>query len=177
DGYVGSSTKMAGKLAARGWGDFSQELMQPQEYVEEPNMISSKGEMPCLKPGDVVSIKGHVWISLGTCDDGSILIVHSTNGHMSRTGQPGGGVAIGAIGLSEDCEAFKLADEYMSKYYPEWYRRYPARLCSPGTYMNIEGDVAGRFTWDTTAAGGLSDELRVQDMKPAEVLKLCFGEQ
>lgn len=176
DGYVCSSTRMAGKLADRGWGDFSQELMSPSENGDQPNMISATGEMPCLKPGDVVSIKGHVWISLGTCEDGSILIVHSTNGHMSRTGQPGGGVAIGAIGLSEDCEAYKLADAYMSKYYKEWYRRYPARLCNPETYLKIEGGVAGRFTWDTSSENGLSDEENVQDMSPAEVLKLCFGD-
>ena len=176
DGYVCSSTKMAGKLAARGWGDFSQELMLPSENSDQSNMISTTGEIPCLKPGDVISIKGHVWISLGTCDDGSILIVHSTNGHMSRTGQPGGGVAIGAIGLSEDCEAYNLADEYMSKYYKEWYRRYPARLCNPDVYLKLESDAAGRFTWNTAAEGGLTDELHVQDMKPEDVLKLCFGE-
>ncbi|MBO4652252.1 MAG: hypothetical protein J5649_02935 [Lachnospiraceae bacterium] len=176
DGYVGSSTKMAGKLADRGWGDFSRELMLPSENSDQPNMISATGEVPCLKPGDVISIKGHVWISLGTCDDGSILIVHSTNGHMSRTGQPGGGVAIGAIGLSEECEAYKLADAYMSKYYKEWYRRYPARLCNPDTYLKLESDAAGRFTWNTEAEGGLTDEFGVQNMKPADVLKLCFGE-
>jgi Periplasmic protein TonB, links inner and outer membranes len=175
EGYVCSSTKMAGKMADRGWGHFTQELMKPADDASAgANKISADGRIPDLKPGDVVSIKGHVWISLGTCDDGSVVIVHSTNGHVSRTGQPGGGVAIGAIGLSEDCEAYRLADEYMSKYYGEWYRRYDTHLCSPDTYMKIEGEVAGRFRWDTESGKGLTDEEHVQDMTPSEVLKMCF---
>lgn len=164
EGYVGSSTKIAKGLYNRGWGDFSQEVA--------PSDTNSYK----LRPGDVVSIKGHVWISLGTCDDGSVLIVHSTNGFVSRTGQPGGGVAIGAIGTSKDCEAYRLADAYMSRYYPEWYRRYEVSLSKPETYYKIEGDTAGRFTWARDAVNGLTDELGVQNMKPADVLKLCFGE-
>ncbi|MBP5489956.1 MAG: hypothetical protein J6Y10_05090 [Lachnospiraceae bacterium] len=165
DGYVCSSTKMAKMLADKGWGDCSQELKNTGEEWSHP-----------LRPGDVVSIKGHVWISLGTCKDGSILIVHSTNGFVSRTGQPGGGVAIGAIGSSKDCEAYKLADEYMAKYYPKWYERYEIALSNPDKYLTFEGDTAGRFAWDVDTAGGLTDAEHVKEMTPAEVLKLCFGE-
>ena len=165
DGYVCSSTKMAGRLAGYGWGDFSQEM----PGIADENDIR-------LLPGDVVSIKGHVWISLGTCEDGSILIVHSTNGHVSRTGQPGGGVALSAVGRDTNCEAYRLADKYMSKYYPEWYSRYPVSLSDPEKYLKIEGDTAGRFSWNTAGGAGLTDEARVQDMTPAQVISLCFGE-
>ena len=42
-------------------------------------------------PGDIMSMNNHVWISLGTCDDGSIVIAHSTRSD-SYAGYPGGGV-------------------------------------------------------------------------------------
>ena len=40
--------------------------------------------------------------------------------------------------------------------------------------MKIEGEVAGRFRWDTESGKGLTDEEHVQDMTPSEVLKMCF---
>lgn len=42
----------------------------------------------------------------------------------SYAGQPGG-VQIDAIGTSKDCQAYVVADTYMSKYYADWYDRYP----------------------------------------------------
>ena len=165
-GYVGSSTKMARRFAEEyGWGTFSKTI------------ASSEPDGYKLRPGDIVSIKGHVWISLGTCSDGSVLIVHSTNGFVSRTGQPGGGVALGAIGTDTECEAWKLADTYMSKFYPEWYSRYTVSLSNPDKYFNSDADDAGRFSWDTTSGAGLSDELGARDMSPEQILKYCFGEK
>ena len=165
EGYVVSSTKMAKKLSETyGYGDYSGTLgdQDPDGYK--------------LRPGDVVSLKGHVWISLGTCDDGSVVIVHSTNGYKSKTGQPGGGVAIGAIGYTKDCQAYQLASRYMTEYYPEWCSRYDLTLSDPDHYLKIEGDTAGRFTWNTSSSEGLSDPDGVQNMKPDQVLKICFGE-
>ena len=127
-----------------------------------------------MKPGDVMSTDGHVWISLGTCRDGSVVILHSTPAN-SRTGQPGGGVEISAIGSSEECEAYQLADRYMAAYYPEWYSRYPVKLADPETYFTFEGENAGRFTWDTSGRGkGFSDGEGLRDMTPAEVLAWLF---
>ena len=165
-GYVCSSTKMAKRMAEEyGWGDFSQKVAPSESNTYK------------LRPGDVISMKGHVWISLGTCDDGSVLIVHSTNGILSKTGQPGGGVALGAIGWSKDCEAYQLADKYMTEFYPEWSSRYSVALSSPDNFFYMEGDTAGRFTWDTTSGKGLTDDLGAQNMKPSEILKYCYGEK
>ena len=154
DGYVVASTKFAQSLADKGWG------------VRTQNREN-------VKPGDIVSIKGHVWISLGTCDDGSVVILHSTPS-ASRTGQPGGGVQIGAVGRDSSCEAVQLAEKYMSRYYPKWYERYGVPLNSPDVYFSFGADTAGVFSWDT-AAGGLSDPEGIQGMKPAEVLREIFG--
>ena len=161
EGYVGGSTGCAKRLGNKGWGTWTQDIKAPD---------GKNGYE--MKPGDVMSINGHVWISLGTCDDGSVVIVHSTPS-KSRTLQPGGGVQISAIGASESCEAYVLADQYMSRYYPAWYERYPIYLCDPAVYFTFTGENAGRFTWDT-AGGILTDPEGLQGMKAADALELLF---
>lgn len=162
EGYVGGSTGTSKRLANKGWGSFTQDVKAPD---------GSNGYV--MKPGDVMSINGHVWISLGTCDDGSVVIVHSTPS-KSRTGQPGGGVQISAIGTSEDCVAYALAKNYMETYYKEWSDRYPIYLCSPETYFTFTGENAGRFSWDTSGKGVLTDPEGLQNMKAEAVLDFLF---
>ena len=110
-------------------------------------------------------MRGHVWISLGTCSDGSILILHSTPSD-SRAGSPGGGVQLSAIGNSVSCEAYRLAERYMAAYYPEWYARYPVKLCSFSSYTAC----AGHFTW---SAGYDPDGYLTRS--PAAILQDLFG--
>lgn len=117
-----------------------------------------------LRPGDVFSMKGHVWISLGTCSDGSILILHSTPS-PSRSGSPGGGVQLSAIGSSEGCEAYRLADRYMREYYPQWYARYGVKLCPAASYTAC----VGHFTWSAD-----HDPDGFRSMTPAAVLENLF---
>lgn len=162
DGYVGGSTGFAKRLSEMGFGEWTQDIEAPAEDNDYT-----------MKPGDIMSINGHVWISLGTCDDGSIVILHSTPAD-SRTGQPGGGVELSAIGASEDCEAYALAEQYMSEFYPEWYERYPVKLADPETYFTFEGENAGRFTWDTTRED-FSDPEKMQEMKPNAVLAYLYA--
>ena len=158
EGYVGSARNMAKDLADAGLGEWTKDIK------------TASGEVD-LKPGDIMSISAHhIWICLGTCDDGSILIAHCSPSD-SRTNMPGAGAQISAIGTSTDCEAYKLADEYMSKYYPKWYERYPIYLTDPDVYLDTEKGNAGRFRW---TANGLSDYEGIQNMKPADVLKVLF---
>ena len=82
---------------------------------------------------------------------------------------------LSAIGLSEECEAYQLADRYMSEYYPEWYERYPIKLADPDTYFSFTNEETGRFTWDTDQ-GELQDPEGVRDMTPAQVLAFLFKE-
>ena len=134
------------------------------------NIISD----PDFRPGDIFSTSGHVWISLGTCKDGSILILHSTPA-PSRTGQPGGGVELSAIGDSEECDAYKLADKYMSQYYPEWYARYPIILKDYDKLTKTTDENAGKFSWYVTGEnGGLTDPEGYRNMTPEEVLEDLF---
>ena len=169
EGYVGASTKFAKKLSGKGWGEWSQRITYPGGIPEQDQTDST------LKPGDVISIRGHVWISLGTCADGSILIVHSTPS-KSRTGQPGGGVQISALGNDKNCEAYVLADRIMSSYYSEWYERYPVCLADPGVYMMFDGDQAGVFSWYTDGSSGMiTDPDHLSEMTPQRLIETLFG--
>ena len=157
EGYVGKASAFARNLSGKGFGTMT-----------EPGLQSG------LHPGDIVSIDGHVWISLGTCSDGSVVILHSTPS-LSRTGQPGGGVQIGAVGFDENCEAYRLADHYMSTCYPEWYERYPAALKGPAAYLYCPAGMTGRMVWDVSGNGVLTDPEGVQSMTPETVLRSLFG--
>ena len=164
DGYVGFASGFSRKLSEKGWGTWSHQVQIPDGTDET-----------AMKPGDIMSMNGHVWMSLGTCSDGSIVILHSTPS-FSRTGQPGGGVQIGAVGPDESCEAYVLADRYMAQLCPEWYERYPVSLKDPQTYFTFDNENAGKFSWDTTGAGGgLTDPEGLQQMGPEEVLQILCG--
>lgn len=165
DGCVMGSTKTAKKLADNGWGEWTQDFVRPVDYAGSD-----------FHPGDVFSISGHVWMCVGTCDDGSLLILHSTAAD-SRTGQPGGGPELSAVGEDESCEAYQLADRYMSEYFPEWYERYPVALKDYEQYTSVENENAGKFSWNLTGEnGGLNDPDHYSDMTPEEILEDLFGE-
>ena len=100
-GYVMKSTDMA--LTYAKWR-FGKAIKNPKQFL----------------PGDIVSMDGHVWISLGTCSDGSVLMVHSS---------PPGVMVCGTEGV-----AMELAEKFMAEYYLDWYERYPD--CSkPTSYL------------------------------------------
>ena len=163
DGYVMSSTKLAKTLAENGWGKWTQNFKKPVNYKDSEFL-----------PGDIFSKKGHVWICLGTCEDGSIVILHSTAAD-SRTGQPGGGPELSAIGESKDCDAYRLADEYMSAYFPDWYARYPIALKNYEEYTHVEGEYVGKFSWNLTGADAvLSDPDNLRSKRPEEILEILF---
>ncbi len=166
EGYVFPSTQNSKRLADRGWGEIRRTI--PNTGVRDDTSVH---------PGDIISIKGHVWISLGTCNDGSILMAHSSPS-LSRGGQPGGGVQIAAIGESKDCGAYKLAQKFMSEYYPEWYERYEADLKKSAVYFDMSNEQAGIFTWNTTGEnGGLTDPDGVKDMDPKVLLNVIYKDK
>ena len=164
EGHVMTSTETALNYSKEGWGSYTRELKRPAGQADS-----------MFLPGDIVSISGHVWICLGTCSDGSILFLHSSPTD-SRTGGHGGGVQLGAIGENKDCEAYKLADEYMSRFYPDWYERYEVVLKNYEQYADMLSDAsAGKFSWDVSGAGILTDPEGVRNMLPSQILELLFG--
>lgn len=162
-GYVVFAKDFAKMLSERGYGTWSRSVSIPD----------GSGSF-AMAPGDIMCMDGHVWISLGTCRDGSVVIVHSTPS-LSRAGQKGGGVQIGAVGWSRDCEAYRLADHYMSVFYPQWYQRYETALKDPGTYFSFSSEAAGKFSWNVSGREGLlADPDHLQEMRPDRLLERLF---
>lgn len=157
EGFVEPAASMATTLAeVKGYGTFSQDTSE-------------------FRTGDIFSLAGHVWICLGSCADGSLVILHSTPSE-SFSGYPGGGVQISAVGTDEDCEAYKLATEYMRRYYPDWNERYAPVCKSFDQYTEITGDNSGRFSWYLDDRG-LNDPDGYAKMTPQEILEDLFQEQ
>lgn len=136
DGYVFKSTNMASEYSQLGWGEL---LENPTSFV----------------PGDIVSIKGHVWISLGMCSDGSTLLVHAS--------PPGVSICGTALKDSIKSQAVTLAEQYMEAYYPKWQAKYPDR------------EVGISYTQNTTvmrwSESVLEDATEFHSLSAEEVLK------
>lgn len=163
ESYVIRAACMAEQYAKRyGWGTLSR---------GKPGCAGDGMSGRILRPGDIFSMEGHVWICVGMCGDGSAVILHSTPSE-SVCGCPGGGVQLGAIGWDQSCEAFGLADYYMSMYYPEWSRRYQAVLKDFDTYTAADSP-GGRFRWFPDARG-LHDPDGIACMDAAQVLGELF---
>ena len=142
EGYVTFSTEMAADFAARGWG----------KLIRNPHK---------LLPGDVVSMEGHVWISLGTCADGSVLLMHSSPPGVSVCGTP----APKSV-RDEECEsiAIQLAKKYMTERYPDWQEKYPNRAVSDAYLEDI---TALRWNEET-----LRDAKKYQSLSGEEIMDL-----
>lgn len=123
DGYVMKSTAMSETLAGYGWGE----------------LIPASGAVN-RKPGDICSMPGHVWLSLGMCQDGSVLLLHSS--------PPGVRICGTLSEEGENTEAVALAEKWMSECYPEWYARYPACGVS---YSYLTDSCLMRWNSDTLA--------------------------
>ena len=142
EGFVCSSTQMAQSLADRGFGTYI-----PAEEMTE------------WLPGDVMSMQGHCWIVVGMCDDGSVLLVHSS--------PPGVRFCGTKLADGSDSQAVALAEKVMQERYPEWYERYPD-CGSSAAYL--EKSSAMRWSEDV-----LSDSEGVRQMQPEAVLDAIFA--
>lgn len=139
EGYVLSSSEMAKTFASYGWG----------EYLP-------KGEVTDWKPGDVASMSSHVWICLGTCEDGSVLLIHSS---------PPGVRICGTKLKGKTSEAVALAKSLMELHYPEWYARFPECEVS-ADYLK-----ADQMRWNQET---FFDAPAIQAMSASEIAALLF---
>lgn len=135
DGYVTKAKNMAAYYANKGWGHF---IENPKKFL----------------PGDIVSMEKHVWICLGTCADGSVLLVHAS---------PPGVSVCGTKGI-----AAKLAKEYMASEHPAWQKNYPKREVS-NSYIE---DVT-LFRWTKTT---MPDAESIQQLTGEEIIKYMMEE-
>jgi hypothetical protein len=103
-------------------------------------------------------MNGHVWLSLGTCSDGSVLLVHSS--------PPGVRICGTLLSDGSRSEAVSLAEYCMKSFYPDWYSRYPD--CSV-SYSYLSGSSVMR--WDTDI---LSNDYNIQNMSADEVVQFLY---
>lgn len=149
-GYVTTSTFFAESLAERGWGKL---ISKPEDFL----------------PGDIVSMDGHVWICLGTCEDGSVLLVHSSPPGVSVCGT---GVVDERRNNSEENDegksiAISLAEEYMRTCHPTWQEKYPNRYVGKNYLENVQV-----FRWNENT---MSDAKELQGLSAEKVLERISG--
>ena len=113
-------------------------------------------------PGDVVSMTGHVWVVLGMCSDGSLVIVHATPPVVQISG------TVNTAG-STNSEAVKLANAYMKKYYSDAAGKYNLCIASKAYVNNVD-----RFQW---SSGSMRDPDGLRNMTAAQVLEKLIGLQ
>ena len=113
-------------------------------------------------PGDVVSMTGHVWVVLGMCSDGSLVIVHATPPVVQISG------TVNTAG-STNSEAVKLAKAYMKKYYSDAAGKYNLCIASKAYVNNVD-----RFHWSSSS---MRDPAGLRNMTAAQVLEKLIGPQ
>ena len=113
-------------------------------------------------------MEGHVWIVLGTCEDGSILLVHSSPPGVSVCGTPvprktekTGNAEM------ENSKAIILAEDYMTNHHAKWQEKYPNRSVGE----NYVEDVVV-FRWSENI---MSDAERMQNLSAEEILERITG--
>ncbi len=142
DGYVLSASKMAEEFANRGLGN----------YIPTANLNQH------WQAGDVMSMEGHVWMVVGMCEDGSVLMLHSS--------PPGVGFYGTALEDGSKSQAVTLAEEVMKTYYPNWYAKYPK--CER-SYSYLTTSSAMRWNRET-----LSDKENLSHMSAEEIVHKIF---
>lgn len=151
-GYVYAASKQAEKFADMGWGT----------YVERQKVTD-------YRAGDVMSSTcsccGHVYIVIGQCKDGSVVLLHSSPAgvQISGTATPEGKVK---------SEAYQLAQHYMKKYYRSWYRRY-LNVGRGTSYLTHYAQMRWKTVGEDII---LSDPDGYQNMDASSILKDLYKE-
>lgn len=143
EGYVMSSSQMAKRFSELGFGEYT-----------------PAGQVTDWQAGDIMSMNGHAWMALGTCEDGSVVLLHASPPGviLSGTKLPDGSESI----------AVQLASHYMKTYYPEWYARYPD-TSRPHSYLTN----SHRMRWYKDV---LSDEEGLRELSADEVLAWMYAD-
>lgn len=144
EGYVTKASQMAKSLADKGLGDYTKNK-----------------QVTDWQPGDVMSMEDHVWMVVGACQDGSVVLLHSS--------PPGVTLAGTKLDGKDKSMAETLAAKYMAKYYPHWYEKYPDISCDT-TYL----ETAHRMRWSPKI---LQDAEGLRYKNAEEILMVLFGEE
>ncbi|MBQ0001445.1 MAG: hypothetical protein KBT01_07940, partial [Clostridiales bacterium] len=144
-GYVMWSQSYGDNFRGRGWGT-CRSIYSIKDY----------------KAGDIMYNSEHVYIVVGQCSDGSVVLLHAS---------PPGVMISGTYtkNWKSDSEAVRLAEYYMKKYYPAWYQKYPK--VARGTYFLTDYD---QFRWYVNGKGVLTDPDGYTEKSAAQILADLF---
>ena len=119
------------------------------------------------KAGDIMSLAaGHVYIVIGRCTDGSVVLVHSSpqgvmiNGTVSSKGK-------------KKSKAWKLARKYMKKYYPKWWKKYKD-VSRSYSYLRSYSKMSWYIGKKNSV---MTDPEGLRNMTASQVLKILFRER
>lgn len=146
EGYVMLAQDMAGNFASRGWGTFTDRSMVKDHCA-----------------GDIMSSDSHVWMAVGPCGDGSVVLLHSSAPGVQLAGTP-------SKSGNTDSEAVRLASCYMKKYYPQWYIKYPD--CAKDSKYLTE---FAQMRWDISGDAVMTDPEGYRNMSAEQILKDLFS--
>ena len=123
---------------------------------------SYKDSIQNAKPGDIVSMaNAHVYIVLAVCEDGSLLIAHSSPPGVKISGtydQNG----------NSNSQAVLYAKKIMKTYYPDWYNRYPD--CTVDSSFTEPSNVS-LFHWNSKT---LKDVDKLNSMTVNQIIQTLF---
>ena len=140
-GYVMYAKDMCASFASRGWG----------EYIPA-------GRVTGHRAGDIMCNSGHVWIVVGECSDGSVVILHCSPpgvilcGTPSRTGK-------------SNSRAAALAAKYMKTHHPDWYRKFPV-FTRDSSYLT----GYNQMRWDLSGDSVMTDPDGFAQMTADQIL-------
>ena len=146
-GYVTWAEKQGKWFAKKGFGQYS-----------APSKVKSHNA------GDIMTCRTHVWMAIGDCSDGSVVILHASPPAVGLAGTP-------AKNGKKNSEAVKLARKYMKKYYTGLYNAYGKKIVIRG---NDYRTSYGRMRWNKKT---LSDPEGYRKMKANDVLADLFKEK
>ncbi len=144
-GYVTNSYNMNNMLVGLGYGSIT-----PKENVTSHRA----GDIMCSSCDDC----RHVYISLGECSDGSVLLLHSSppGVQLSGTYAPNG---------NKGSQAVQLAEKYTKSCYADWYERFSENSRNTSYLYHYD-----KFEWSI-----LSDGEGYRNISPEEILEDIFN--
>ena len=146
-GYVMKAEVMSRTFSDYGWGTYR-----------------SPGAVNNFRAGDICSTSGgHVYIVVGQCKDGSVVLVHASPQGVMLSGTP-------TKGGSKNSQAIKLATKYMKRFYPDWYKRFP----DSSRGISYLTDYS-QMRWSLSGKRMMSDPEGLAGMNAPAVLKQIYG--
>lgn len=147
DGYVFLAQECADRYSQMGFGT-----------------KSAAGTFNDYIPGDILSSSTdyHVWISLGQCADGSVVLVNSSPPGVRICGTP-------SRDGTGNSEAVRLAEKFMREQFPDWYSKFPDCSKDMGYLTHYD-----RMRWNLSGGGVLTDPEGYSELTADEVLTELF---